>query len=56
MNWSEVTLNWENFEIVLTSVVKASLIDKYRVRSMMENNTILSYIMLLTGVTWQAPH
>ena len=22
----------------------------------MENNTLLSYIMLLTGVTWQAPH
>ena len=56
INWSELTLEWGNSEIVLPNVVMVSMINKCKVRSIMENNTLLSYIMLLTGVTLQALH
>ena len=56
INWSKLSLKWGNSEIVLSSVVMVPLIDKYRVWSIIENNTPLFYIMLLTGVTWKAPN
>ena len=40
----------------LPILVTVPLMDKYTVRSIMENNNLMLYIMLLTGVTWQAPH
>ena len=32
-----------------------ALVDRYRVRSINDNNELISYIMLLTCVTWQTP-
>ena len=56
INWSAVTLKLGNTGIVLSNVVTVPLIDKYQIRNFMETTILFSYIMLLTGVTLQAPH
>ena len=55
INWSSVILKLGNAEITLPNLVTVPLVDKYRIRSIMENTTLLPYIMVLTGDTWQAP-
>ena len=49
--WSSVMLKLGKATLVMTP-----LMDKYRVRSIMDNDDLIPYIMLLTGVIWQSPH
>ena len=56
INWSSVILKLGNAEIVLPNLVTVHLVDKNIVRSIRENTTLLSSIILFMGVTWQAPH
>ena len=49
-------LKFGNAEITLPILVVVQLVDKYRVKSIIDNTSLISYIMLHTGVTWQAPH
>ena len=56
INWSSVMLKLGNADITLPTLVAVPLMDKYRVRSIMESNYLNSYIILLTGVTWHGPH
>ena len=55
INWSLVMLRLGNAEVTLPTLVMVLLMDKCRVRVIMDNNNLNSYIMLLTGVTWQVP-
>ena len=56
INLFEVLLKLDNAEVTLPTVVSVPVMDKYRDQSIMDNNDLISYIMLLTGVTWQTPN
>ena len=56
INWSSVMLQLGTVDITLPTFVTVPLMRKYRVRNNIDNNDLISYIMLLTGVTWQDPH
>ena len=56
INWSPMLLKLGSTKVTLTTAVTVPLTDKYRVRSIMNNNDLISYIMLLAGVTWQVPY
>ena len=51
--WSSVLLKLGNSEVSLATSVTIPLIGKHIVRNMMDNNELISYIMLPTPVTWQ---
>ena len=52
INWSSVLQILCNNEVTLLNLVTIPLKDKYRVRSIINRNELISYIMLLTGVIW----
>ena len=56
IKWSSVMLKVGNDETTLPDLVTVPLMDKYRVRSIMDITSLVSYIFLLTGATQQAPH
>ena len=56
INWSSVILKLGNTEVTLPTLVTIPLMDKYTVRSIMDNNELTSYIMLLICFIWQDPH
>ena len=55
INWSSALLKLGNAEATLPPLVTIPFRNKYRVRNIMENNNLISYIILLTSVTRQVP-
>ena len=56
INWCTVVLKLGNAEITLPTLVTMPLMYKCRIRSIMYNMSLISYILLLTGVTWPFPY
>ena len=52
INWSLVLLIIVSIEVTLPTQVTVPLMDKYTVRSIINNGGFVSSIMLLTGATW----
>ena len=52
INFSLVLLILCNIKVTLPTIVTVPFLDKYRVRSIMDNNELISHILLLTGVIW----
>ena len=55
INWSSVLMILHNCKITLPTLVIVPLMEKYKIRSNMDSNDLISYITPLTGVTWQTP-
>ena len=56
ITWSSLLLKLGNTEVTLATLVTVPLMDKYRIRSIMDNSDLISYIILPTAVTREAPH
>ena len=56
-HWKMTSLNTVgNSEVILSTSVTIPLTDKCSIKSITSNDEVLSNSVLLTGVTWQAPH